>query len=316
LPAILRSNAGPGADSILRQRLGLLVSHLVVALIALVGIGGATRVMEAGLACPDWPLCYGQFLPGRQMNIQVFLEWFHRLDAFVVGVALLVLTGVGFVWRRRLPPWLPWAAAGCLALVAVQGALGALTVTQLLASPLVTAHLTTAMLLVGLCSGLFQRLDMVGRDLGVPPLWWLLLAAIANALVLAQCLLGGSMASQWAADQCFSQGNGCSLLLAHRQLAMAAAMAVLALAATTPFLPRGLGQLPALAGAAAALVGLQVALGVWSLRLQLQVPLVTVAHQIGAALLVGLLAAMLARCLGSSSKAVSQAPLATEVIGG
>ena len=54
-------------------------------------IGGATRVMEAGLACPDWPLCYGTLLPGRQMNVQVFLEWFHRLDAFVVGVALLVM---------------------------------------------------------------------------------------------------------------------------------------------------------------------------------------------------------------------------------
>ena len=76
-------------DSI-RLRLAQLAAHLVVALVALVVIGGATRVMEAGLACPDWPLCYGTFLPGRQMNLQVFLEWFHRLDAFVVGVALLV----------------------------------------------------------------------------------------------------------------------------------------------------------------------------------------------------------------------------------
>ena len=48
-----------------------LSSHLVVALVALVAVGGATRVMEAGLACPDWPLCYGTLLPGRQMNIQV-----------------------------------------------------------------------------------------------------------------------------------------------------------------------------------------------------------------------------------------------------
>ena len=126
-------------DSVLIQRLALLASHLVVALVALVGIGGATRVMEAGLACPDWPLCYGRLLPGRQMNLQVFLEWFHRLDAFVVGVALLVLTAASFFWRRRLPAWLPWLAAVNLLLVLVQGGLGALTVTQLLAAPLVTA---------------------------------------------------------------------------------------------------------------------------------------------------------------------------------
>ena len=250
------------------------------------------------------------------MNVQVFLEWFHRLDAFVVGVALLVLTAASYVLRRRLPGWLPWAATLSLLLVAVQGALGALTVSQLLASPLVTAHLATALLLVALCSGLYQRLAIVGRDLAAPPLWWLVLAAIAMGLVLAQCLLGGSMASQWAADQCISQGNGCSWLLAHRQLAMPAALAVLALAATTPLLPRGLGQLPALALAAAGLVGLQVALGVWTLKLQLQAPLVTIGHQLTAALLVGLLAAVLARCLGSPGKAVSSARLAPEVIHG
>ena len=78
----------------LQRQLQLLTAHLVVALVALVVIGGATRVMQAGLACPDWPLCYGSFLPGRQMNLQVFLEWFHRLDAFVVGGDVIRLSKV------------------------------------------------------------------------------------------------------------------------------------------------------------------------------------------------------------------------------
>jgi cytochrome c oxidase assembly protein subunit 15 len=300
----------PGA--VLRQRLALLASHLVVALVALVAIGGATRVMEAGLACPDWPLCYGRLLPGHQMNLQVFLEWFHRLDAFVVGVALLVLTGFSWIGRRQLPGWLPWAAGTALVMVAVQGGLGALTVTQLLAAPLVTAHLTTALLLVALTSGLYQRLAMVGRHLQAPPAWWLALAGVSLVVVLAQCLLGGSMASQWAADQCFSSGSGCRWLLAHRQLAMLAALAVLALGATTPLLPKGLGQLPAFALAAVALVGVQVALGVWTLRLQLDAPLVTIAHQLTAALLVGLLAAVLARSLGGRERSL----LSSEVVHG
>ena len=96
----------------IRRRLAQLGAHLVVALVALVVIGGATRVMEAGLACPDWPLCYGTLLPGRQMNLQVFLEWFHRLDAFVVGVALMVQLGAVWWCRRDLPRWLlPISAA-------------------------------------------------------------------------------------------------------------------------------------------------------------------------------------------------------------
>jgi len=135
-----------------------LTSHLVVALVALVGIGGATRVMQAGLACPDWPLCYGSFLPGGQMNLKVFLEWFHRLDAFLVGIGLLVLLVISLLKRSSLPAWLPWASGTALLLVAFQGALGALTVTQLLRFDLVTAHLATALVLVALLSAIHQGL--------------------------------------------------------------------------------------------------------------------------------------------------------------
>ena len=297
-------------DLQLRHRLALLASHLVVALVALVAIGGATRVMEAGLACPDWPLCYGRFLPGQQMNVQVFLEWFHRLDAFVVGVALLVFVGVGVALRRRLPTWLPWIASLALALVAFQGALGALTVTHLLASPLVTAHLATALVLVSLVSGLYQRLAMapenmapedmapeVFRQSPVVPRWWQALAAFALVLVFSQCLLGGLMASQWAADQCLASGEACQWLLAHRQLALGAAGGVALMAATAPLLPQGLGHLQGLAFGAIGLVAMQIGLGIWTLKLQLAVPAVTVAHQLVAALLVALLSAVLARSL-------------------
>jgi cytochrome c oxidase assembly protein subunit 15 len=293
-------------DLQLRHRLALLTSHLVVALVALVAIGGATRVMEAGLACPDWPLCYGRFLPGQQMNVQVFLEWFHRLDAFVVGVALLVFVGVGVALRRRLPTWLPWMAGLALALVAFQGALGALTVTHLLASPLVTAHLATALVLVALVSGLYQRLAMPPKDMApevfsqspAVPGWWQALAALALVLVFSQCLLGGLMASQWAADQCLASGDACQWLLAHRQLALGAAAGVALMAATAPLLPRGLGHLQGLAVGAIGLVALQIGLGIWTLKLELAVPVVTVAHQLVAALLVALLSAVLARALG------------------
>ena len=292
-------------DLQLRHRLALLTSHLVVALVALVAIGGATRVMEAGLACPDWPLCYGRFLPGQQMNVQVFLEWFHRLDAFVVGVALLVFVGGGVALRRRLPTWLPWMAGLALALVAFQGALGALTVTHLLASPLVTAHLATALVLVSLVSGLYQRLAMPPKDMAsevfrqspAVPGWWQALAALALVLVFSQCLLGGLMASQWAADQCLASGDACQWLLAHRQLALGAAGGVALMAATAPLLPQGLGHLQGLAFGAIGLVAMQIGLGIWTLKLQLAVPAVTVAHQLVAALLVALLSAVLARSL-------------------
>ena len=78
-------------------------NHSVLALIALIVIGGATRVMEAGLACPDWPLCYGTFLPLNHMNLRVFLEWFHRLDAFLVGLLILSKFILSIIWRKEVP---------------------------------------------------------------------------------------------------------------------------------------------------------------------------------------------------------------------
>ncbi len=285
--------------------LAWLTGHLVVALVALVAIGGATRVMEAGLACPDWPLCYGVLVPGRQMNLQVFLEWFHRLDAFLVGVALLVLAAAVWVRRRRLPAWLPAASAAALALVAVQGGLGALTVLQLLPAAVVTAHLATALLLVALVSAIDQRLRLghlaaatpaVAAPLATP---WRLLVGLAFLLAFGQCLLGGLMASRWAAELCLQAGEGCRWLLRHRLGAWPAALAVLAL------LPAALLGLPGptrpglrlLAGLAAALVALQISLGIATLRLALSQPALTVAHQLTAALLIADLAALVGRSL-------------------
>lgn len=274
----------------------MLTSHLVIALVALVVIGGATRVMEAGLACPDWPLCYGVLLPGRQMNLQVFLEWFHRLDAFLVGLALLVLLALS-LWRRSLlPAWLPWAAFLAVALVGVQAALGALTVTHLLASSTVTAHLTTALLLVFFMSGLDQCLDP-GVSPKVPPAWWLPLPLITTALVLCQCVLGGAMASHWAVDQCLASGEHCGFLLRHRQLAMPAALSVAVLAGGTLLSPATDLRLRGLALMAASLVGVQVALGILTLRVQLQMPLLTMSHQLVAALLMAQLGAICGRTL-------------------
>ncbi|MGL5834817.1 MAG: COX15/CtaA family protein, partial [Waterburya sp.] len=66
-----------------------LVWKMAIATLLLMAVGSATRVMNAGLACPDWPLCYGQLVPTRQMNLQVFLEWFHRLDAALIGVSAI-----------------------------------------------------------------------------------------------------------------------------------------------------------------------------------------------------------------------------------
>ncbi len=264
-----------------------------MALVILVVIGGATRVMEAGLACPDWPLCFGSLLPGRQMNVQVFLEWFHRLDAFVVGLALLFQLGAGLLWRVKLPRWLPWVYLLLVILVGFQGALGALTVLNLLPSAVVTAHLALALALLAVMSGLTQRLLMPNGFSA--PLWWRLMSTGSLVAVIGQCLLGARMASTWAAQRCLTQGQGCYWLDLHRSSAMAVALFTLFFVFVS--LVSGgwsRSQWPFLL-AVSVLVLTQICLGIFTLKFSLQQPFLTIGHQLIAALLVATLAALSCR---------------------
>jgi heme a synthase len=261
-----------------------LVWKIAFATLLLMAIGSATRVMNAGLACPDWPLCYGTLFPTQQMNLQVFLEWFHRLDAALIGFTTIVLVALSWWHRRVIPAWTPWLATLALGLIVFQGVLGGLTVTELLRFDIVTAHLGTALLffttllVMGVLLLPYQATGTVGR---LP--WLSLTAAI---LVYLQSLTGGLVGSQWALHQCLLVSQLCSVMNTHLigvLPASAATLAVVMVAWRTPALQTSLRQLAKWAGG---LLLLQLLLGLATFRLHLQVELLTVSHQaIGAALL-------------------------------
>ena len=266
-----------------------LVWKIAIATLLLMAVGSATRVMNAGLACPDWPLCYGQLVPTRQMNLQVFLEWFHRLDAALIGVSAIALSGLSWWYRRQLPKWLPWAATFALFLIVFQGILGGLTVTELLRFDIVTAHLGTALLF-------FSTLIVIGTAL-IPydgtktagKLRWISLSAAI--LVYLQSILGGLVGSRWALHQCFGGSQLCDVMNAHIIGVVPPTLATIAVvwfAWKTPGLNK---NLRILANAAAGLVGLQILLGIATFKLHLQVEPLTVTHQAVGASLLGVLIA-------------------------
>ncbi|OCQ97666.1 cytochrome C oxidase subunit I [Nostoc sp. MBR 210] len=267
-----------------KEMIRRLVWRMAVATLILMAIGSATRVMNAGLACPDWPLCYGELVPAKQMNLQVFLEWFHRLDASLIGVSAIALAGLSWWHRRSLPAWLPWAASFALFLIVFQGILGGLTVTELLRFDIVTAHLGTALLffttllVVGTAIAPYQGTGNVGK------LPWIGLAAAI--LVYVQSLLGAVVGSRWALHQCFGTAELCSVMYSHifgLVPPTVATLAVVLISWRTPALHPALRRLANMAGG---LLVLQILLGVATFRLHLQVEPLTVSHQaVGAALL-------------------------------
>jgi cytochrome c oxidase assembly protein subunit 15 len=279
------SLAGEAADPTVRIR--RLVWKIALATLALMAVGSATRVMNAGLACPDWPLCYGQLVPQQQMNLQVFLEWFHRLDASLIGLSTLWLLALSLWYRKHLPGWLPWAAAGSVGLIGFQGVLGGLTVTQLLRFDIVTAHLATALLFlmalltIGCCLLPYTPTGTVDR------LPWLGLTA--TGLVYGQCLLGGLVGSRWAAHQCFGLKELCNVMNTHLLGIVPATISVLLLTLTVWRTPALSYPLRRLGNLASSLLVMQLVIGIATFRLRLQVEPLTVLHHTVGVALVGVL---------------------------
>ncbi len=137
------------------QRLGVACVTLTVLLMVL---GAWVKATGSGLSCPDWPACYGEWLPpfpslenggtyeGEPVPYtqgQILSEWGHRA---IVSVLLLPLAAFAFVAGRgrELRPALRWLPPAAFALYFLQAGLGAVTVVTGNPPWATTAHLAMA----------------------------------------------------------------------------------------------------------------------------------------------------------------------------
>jgi len=272
------------------KRLG---SHSVLALIALIVIGGATRVMEAGLACPDWPLCYGSFLPFNHMNLRVFLEWFHRLDAFLVGILILFKFALSIIWKNEIPNWLPKTYSLLLFLIIVQGSLGALTVINLLDSYAVTGHLLIAFLLLITTISINQNLE--NDDIEDALIWWRLLCFVPLLLTLIQSFIGVRLSSTWSAHICLSFDKQCLILDTHKLFAFPIAFSILLIIAIAIYKRSFLNDNWKYLTTLIFLFFSQITLGVLSLKTNLNEPIFIIGHQLNSSLFIAILTTLIFR---------------------
>ncbi len=160
---------------------------------ALIIVGGVVRVSDSGLGCgpagsgfSGWPFCNGDLVPGVDLNS--IIEYTHRALAVLVGLMILAL----FVQAFRRYRFLLAPTGALLALVAVQGALGGLTVEENLEEVYVAAHLGLAMLLLGVLLYVVRAARGSEPVDGGPRLRGL--AIVAAGAVLCTIVAGGYMA--------------------------------------------------------------------------------------------------------------------------
>jgi cytochrome c oxidase assembly protein subunit 15 len=176
-------------------------------ILANIVLGALVRAHGAGLACPDWPLCFGEVIP--QFDFKVAWEVGHRYVGWAFGAAYLAL-GAGVLGHhevRRVAGRL-WSFG--LALLLLQGLLGALTVWHLLASWSVTSHL-----LVGnawnagvLWLGLRLRAHANAETQPAAPRVARFAVALSALFLFFQVALGGLVSSRAAGLAC-SKWPGC-----------------------------------------------------------------------------------------------------------
>jgi cytochrome c oxidase assembly protein subunit 15 len=293
----------------------VLTAATILLTFVVIVVGAYVRLSDAGLGCPDWPLCYGKPIPGDIRDAdalaKAWKEMGHRYLAGVLGVliALLFL----FSWKEKRSRGL---AGAIVALVLFQATLGAWTVTMLLKPAIVTLHLLGGMTIFALLVVLFlgQRPDSQSAD--TRPVR--LPAAVALCAVAVQIALGGWVSANYAALACpdlpgclgqavppmdfanafhvFRElgrtGEGELLPMqalvaihwTHRMFALVAAAAVLHAAARC-LRCEGMRELGIATGG---LLAVQILLGVANVLFQLPLPLAA-AHNAGAALLLAAL---------------------------
>jgi cytochrome c oxidase assembly protein subunit 15 len=294
------SNGSPrsASDDPGARRLARAFAALVALTYGLIVLGALVRAHDAGLSCPDWPLCFGEWIPA--FDLRIAFEYTHRLVAGGVGVlfvTLSILTLRQASLRAVAARWIAVAAA----LLALQVLLGALTVWHLLASWTVTSHLLTANAFAVSLLLLQRRLaEAADPPAPRPPAGSGLRAGVsaAGAVLLLQVALGGLVSSRYAGLAC-SEWPTCNdgrffpgfqgalgIHLAHRT----AGYALICLLGACAWAGRRRDDPLRRLLLAACGVGLvQVGLGVANVLLRLPVE-VTALHSAGAAALVLLVA--------------------------
>ncbi len=260
----------------------------------LVVLGALVRAHGAGLACPDWPLCFGDVIP--RLDFKVAFEFGHRVLAGSVAI-LFVLLARATLRQPVLGPRLRTALALAAGLLALQIVLGGLTVLQLLASWTVTSHLVTgnafalALVLIGRRVGERSGSTTVPSERAASRLERVATTAVAG-LLICQIVLGGLVSSSYAGLVCpdwptcmngeyfptFTGIQGLHVL--HRTVGYSLLGALLA----TAFLARRHPALSRWLGLASALALCQVGVGVANVLLRLPVEITALHSALAAAL--------------------------------
>ncbi len=152
---------------------------VLVAVFLVIVAGGVVRMTQSGMGCPDWPRCFGMWVPPtdasqlpanyesylKQQDIDHTFNVFHTWTEYInrlLGALLGLLLLVQFAWSLKY--WktdrkIVWFCLGLLILTGIQGWLGKRVVDANLATVKITTHMLVAILIAAIALTIIHHLS-------------------------------------------------------------------------------------------------------------------------------------------------------------
>ena len=139
---------------------------LTIAIVFQIILGAIVRITESGLACPDWPLCYGLWFPTAEKiqlieninfsYIQIMLEWIHRVNAAVIVGPLTIILLFKSLFQNSYKKFRVFTIV-IFCVVILQSLIGGFTVFDKNSAWSVALHLSLALILLFLSTNMFLK---------------------------------------------------------------------------------------------------------------------------------------------------------------
>lgn len=158
----------PAMDESLRRFKGLATLTLA-AVYFLILVGASVRASGAGMGCPDWPTCFGQWVPPTAESqlpanyrevyaelgyrdtrfnvVKTWTEYLNRLIGVTIGLLIFATAWVSMP-LRRLDVSITTASVMAFLMVGFQGWLGSRVVSSNLQPGMITLHMLMALAIV------------------------------------------------------------------------------------------------------------------------------------------------------------------------
>ena len=160
--------------------------------------GAFTRVTDSGDGCPDWPTCFGSWIPPLN-DIHAIIEWSHRTSGTLFGIVSIFLVVLSYLVYKKFNFTVKIYSFTLLLIIIVGGIGGAVVLSEL--NPAIrTVHLAGAQTVAALMVATFiiQYLKPVETNNKIK-----ILASITAFLAIASLLSGAYAVWQGAGSVCY-----------------------------------------------------------------------------------------------------------------